>query len=382
MAWPETPYPEPQVIDYGFQDGAALRQIVDVVNRSPINLVWDHSDRVRDLAGCVESAAWEPAGDIPAGVNATLVVFPEYDAKAAAGLQFGLLRVGSISIDAELVPSHPELPITEFLGRQGTEVNGQIVRWLPVNIRNVAHFAFVSVGADEYAAPRRTGIAHSGRGSELVGLSARELLLYMARTLRIAPDLVRTLQNTAHATDAVSPDLSGRILAAVDAMMADAEAMPAVAVQLDEVLGILKAGKSVRSQGSAGQRALAVVRELRARLPVLMESAAQIDGYVQILRNEAISWYDRVHADPTKDQMLSSACLVRRPQIQDLRDIRELQRIVEEHKPLAEARFGPVKNLRSSIGEELPPDPALVQQQSRHEQFLREGFDRLFGKGK
>jgi len=158
-AWPTTGMPSPQLVDYGHDGGSVLRKAIDLVNISKPDLTWNHSVDARDVAGYVENATWEASVDIPPGINADLVVDPEYDSKAATGLRRGQLRNGSIGFTMDVQPSHPSMEFYDFVERQGEIVDGVQVRWLPTDLYEVRHMALVpaGTGADKFAGRRASG---------------------------------------------------------------------------------------------------------------------------------------------------------------------------------------------------------------------------------
>jgi hypothetical protein len=156
QAWPHSGFRKPQCVDYAYLGGEVLKQAISLINSNRIDLIWNHSDDAHDVAGYVHNATWEEPGDIPCGVNAELVVDPEYDRKAALGLKSGLLRSGSIGINMECIPSHPSMEMQRFIGSQGEVVDGDLVRWLPIKLTGVRHMAILpaGTGADPYAGRR------------------------------------------------------------------------------------------------------------------------------------------------------------------------------------------------------------------------------------
>ena len=146
QAWPSSAFPHPQLVDYSYENGNALRGAINAVNSTKPDLVWNHSYDAHDVAGYVENASWEDSTDIPVGVNADLVVDSQFDTKAAIGLAKGFIRNGSIGITMDCVPSHPKMPLEAFTQQQGEVVNNELVRWLPIEIFDVRHMALVAAG--------------------------------------------------------------------------------------------------------------------------------------------------------------------------------------------------------------------------------------------
>ena len=128
QAWPTTAYGQPQLVDYGHDGGVALSQAVELINQSNPDLTWNHSIDAKDVAGYITDATWEQSTDIEPGITGYVVVDPEFDAKAARGISRGIIRSGSIGISAEMVKSHPDMDLEEFLGMQGTDVDGDVDR--------------------------------------------------------------------------------------------------------------------------------------------------------------------------------------------------------------------------------------------------------------
>lgn len=170
QAWPCSDFPYPQLVDYSYNDAQALRGVADLVNTSKPDLTWNHSNNAHDVAGYIDNAQWEDSSDIPIGVNAQAIVDPEYDKKAALGLSKGFIRSGSIGVVMDCKPSHESMKFSDFVSMQGEEIDGVVVRWLPLAVHGVRHMAMLAAGtgADPNAGRRITKNMKEDRQVEAV----------------------------------------------------------------------------------------------------------------------------------------------------------------------------------------------------------------------
>ncbi len=146
-AWPRTAFSHPQLLDYSDNGGAVIRQAIGLINSIRPDVTWNHSDDSKDIAGHLSNARWEDSTDIAPGVNAQVVINPEFDPKAAIGLQSGAIRSGSIGVNMQVTRSHPDTKFNDFIQKQGEVVGGKKVRWIPEKITAVRHMAMLPYGA-------------------------------------------------------------------------------------------------------------------------------------------------------------------------------------------------------------------------------------------
>jgi hypothetical protein len=371
QAWPQMGWLGPQLVDYGYDDAAAIRKIPDLVNnrKRPLPLMWNHSWDMRDKAGRVENARWEDSTDIPPGVNGDLVVNPEFDRRAAVGIATGELDVTSSSVHCDLTPSHPEMEWEDFVRLQGREVDGEIVRWLPVDTWDVFHHAMVPAGADPDSGPREEGETEqtAGRAVEnsiTPGGGEGDV------TMKKAP--------------AILADLAGKL--GIEVSLAEGSPLPGDLEQrLGEKVELLTASLRKLNDRTAKLQALApkllkegetslTSAQVLERLPEAVDLAAHGRAFVEDLRNEALKCFDAAKVDPEKKELSAEAKAIR-DVIAGCADIAQLKAFRAEYRSRAEARFGPV-DLRSSKGEDLPAEKAEV---SAVERDVADGATRVFG---
>lgn len=343
--WPTTAYWQPQLVDYGHEDGRVIAQAIPLIQAHRPDLTWNHSRDMRDVAGHVENAAWEQSEDIPPGINADLVVDPQYDAKAAHGLTTGTIRAGSIGLAMEVVPSHPEMELNQFTELQGREVDGDTVRWLPVRVVGVEHMAMVpaGTGADPNAGRRLmentavqgcqniAGTGGTGGMNELITLMAT-----VCRGLGIDVVLAEGVP--------VPAELQGRVVAKLESLTGAQSRYNDMAQQLQ------KLEPSLIREGETSLTAA----EILARLPERLHMARHGEAFLAHQRKDALRWFDAARVDPNNPQTLSELDKRQRDRIAASADLQFLADIIVEGKERAESRFGPWGNRRSSAGDELP----------------------------
>lgn len=288
QAWPSGGW-YPQLVDYGHENGKAIRGIVGLINSNRPDLTWDHSWEVKYLAGFVEHAAWEDSKDIPPGVNAEIVVDPAFDAKAALGLDSGLIRSGSVGITGDFVKSHPDMDDYGFMIKQGKKVKGEVVRWLPKKITAVRHMAMIpsGSGADKNAGAREIpNLEHSiipgGRGMEKEIL---DLLNEALGLLKLDP----IIDNTQ-----VPEGLAEKIRERTAALNQASEVLTGQQEKLQFV-----AAKHLLNEGETGL----TTEEILERLPKRLEHAALGDAYIEDLRQQTLCKFDAAKANPEKPEM-------------------------------------------------------------------------------
>lgn len=341
-AWPSSDFWLPQLVDYGHNYGKVIRNVVRLVNERHPDLTWDHSNSTKDIAGHVEDAKWEKSQDIPPGVNATLVVDPEYDAKAAMGLEKKTLRNGSIGLLMELKKSHPNMDFGEFVEKQGQVVDGQKVRWLPHAISDVRHMAFVPAGAGaDPNAGRRLAAANQQSEKPAENVSKEntmndyvELLGQICEKLGIAVAL---------GEDSPMPaNLPDKLLAHLTEYEGLRDRLNRFVMELTEL-----GDKYVVQEGEDHLSA----HEVLHRLPNRLELAKHGEAIIKHWREETLRVYDIAKLNPDKAE-LTEAEKRMRSRIEASSDIEYLQDLFAEYSAAAEARHSDSK--RTSKGEDLP----------------------------
>ena len=345
-AWPTTDWFLPQMVDYGHEGGKVIRQAVALINKSLPDVTWDHSSSSRDVAGHVEKAHWENSSDIPPGVNGTLVVDPEYDSKAAKGLQNKTIRNGSIGLRMQVKQSHEDMDKWDFLEKQGQIVNGEEVRWLPVKVTAVQHMAFVpaGLGADPNAgrrekqnnATRHNSYQHNahegGRGMEK----------YMAIIAALCQAL--GLEHSFSAGSELPPDLQDRMTNQVGILAKAQQAYNQIVAQLQDL------SKSLLGEGETS----VTTAQTLERLPGVIAMAKHGTAFLEHRRKEALNWFDKAKVEPNVD--MSDATKRLRKRLEETADLDFIEDSLEDYKTQAEKRYG--TSNRSST------DPPLQGEQS------------------
>jgi hypothetical protein len=349
-AWPHSGFEDPQLVDYAYQDGAVLKNTVDHINKNKPDLLWNHSDDAHDVAGYVENARWEDSTDIPAGVNADLVVDPAYDHKAALGLQKGFIRNGSIGVQMDCRPSHPKMQFSQFVKNQGKAVDGDIVRWVPVRITEVRHMALV---------PSGTG-ADPNAGRRFVNSSNRKIDEMISQTVtevknennnpggEIMETWIAMLTNVANslgievalAEGSPLPDgLEERINKKLEQFKALNEKYNKLCVSVEKLAELACNGVAPAS-----------FDETLGILENKIAMAAHGEKLLEHYRKDATKWFDSAKAALDKKELSDSEKRMRN-RILKSADLDYLEDVVAEYKAITEANLS---SKRVSEGVELP----------------------------
>jgi hypothetical protein len=361
--WPSSSFPYPQCVDFGHDNAAVIaRDIAPLVGAFKPDITWNHSIDSRDIAGKVENPFFEAAkGKLEAGINGTLVVNPKYDPKAALGLTEGILRAGSIGIDGEYVPSHPDMLHQEFVKNQGKRINGDMVRWLPLKITAVRHMAFVpwGMGADSNAGPRVALNNISGKepvSNESGGTMGNELKLFSAVCKELGIEFA--LSDGAPIPEKLEELLLGKVEELKKAQVA-------YSGLYDRVLRACELSGSCKYSGKS-------VDEILEVLPTDLANAANGLAFVEFQKKEALKAFDAAKVDPAKEELSENDKKIRL-RIANSQDIAYIQEALEEYKSLALNRFG---SMKSSADEEIPKVDIPVAEVSRD---IVDSVSRMFG---
>ncbi len=339
--WPSMDFFLPQMLDYGHEGGKVLKQAVAMINKTHPDLMWNHSMDVKDVAGHIENASWENSSDIPPGINADVVVDPEFDSKAAKGLLNGHIRNGSIGIQCSCIPSHKDMPEADFYQRQGQSVDGEIVRWLPKKMKAVRHMAMVAAGtgADPDAGKRVMGTDNKGLQTHTAEVKSMDKMIELLKSVldKLAIDAI------INADADFSETLSDRVIAKLG-LLADADR------KYNELAEKLQAiGASMKAEGEEDLSALATVE----RLPEILEMAEQGKRLVEFKVKEALDWFDKAHFSAEKKDP-TAAEVRQRARIEKLTDLDHIEDLTVEYKAMAEKKFAPPR--KSSQTPPLPAD--------------------------
>jgi len=379
-AWPSMGWLGPQLVAYGHNDGAALKQLPDLINGRPrpVPLMWNHSYDMKDKAGRVENAEWEDSDDIPVGVNGELVVDRRYDPKAALGLETGEIDATSISVVFDMEASHPDMDFDRFIQHQGREVDGRLVQWLPLNAKEVLHHAMVWSGADPNSGPRPFV---SRNTAEAVTNTLAEGGVTMTNTaLEILASLSESLGVEVTLSEGAPPpdDLQQRLATKVDWLKAEnarlseelKTALPVVnqrAAELEALAPFVRLGEETLSSD-----------EIMGRLPGRLALAQQGERYVADLRNGALALFDAAKVQPDREQSMEERAI--RSLIEQCSDIDQLKAWSMEYGKQAQARYGATEAMRSSRGEDVPDDTVKQTERFGRDRDIAESVRRMFGR--
>lgn len=358
-AWPNSSFVMPQLVDYGHDGGETLKKIVDLVNGSRPDLIWNHSDDAHDVCGYVTNASWEDSADIPVGVNAQLYVNPDFDKKAAVGLQDGILRNGSIGVVMDCQPSHPNMKFSKFLESQGQTINGNEVRWLPVDVKAVRHMAIVQSGAGADPNAGRRNIMTDNIKNEPVENTTEEIIentnteetkeiSYMEEHVTLLSNLVNALGVEAVITEneAIPEDLQERLVTKISEYSEYKDRLNTLGSMLDEAKKIVGAESND-----------VFISTLNAKV-ALSEHGEKLLGH---FRKEAVKWFDSAKVAMGRTDLSDSEKRMR-SRIEVSEDLDYLEDMVTEYREIAESTLS-VK--RVSEGSDLPKDKPTVSQKDK-----------------
>lgn len=365
-AWPGTGYYEPQLVDYSSTPDEVMREMVELIEVKP-DLRWDHSYSVRDIAGWIEDAEWEDEGEIEAGVNAWVVADPEYDQKAAVGLRKGIIRSGSVGINAQMVRSHPDMPFQQFLSSQGQIVDNQEVRWIPVRITKVEHMALVPyrLGADPNAGARE-------ERRPTANIKTANNITVKEKTIKQGGSIMTNNKWEQQFSDVCN--LLG-VDFAVDDETSVAQLAQTVAGKISNLKdsykqlvsiqqGLYECERYLLEDSETGLKSDEIVK----RLPGKLKYAENGKKFLDFQRSEALKWFDMAVVKPDSDMTENDKKI--RSRISNALDIDFIEEQLNLYREVANGRFGPD---RSSVVEEIPTPMQPVAQTKTND------VDRIFG---
>ena len=374
-AWPHSGFYEPQLVDYTENGGEALKSGVSLINRHKPDLIWDHSDSSKDIAGNVQNAEWEGPSDIVAGLNADVCVNENYDPKAAIGLRDGIIRSGSIGIKAEFIRSHPDMKLEQFVTRQGKTIDGKEVRWIAKRITSVGHMAILPAGegADPNAGPRTSPVnnqktvvtqkvdpAGSTITTKTGGRKMTDTLKYfgeVANLLKVDFSLDETTVEPGQLRE-VTDNLSKRITGLLDSskILCSYQAK----IKEFEPFVIFESEQQLNDS------------EILARIPAKLEYG---ESFLASQRKEATDWFDKAKVDPAAEMSANDKAI--RSRIAHSHDMKFVQEQLTLYKEIADGRFGPLRSAESAPVENEPEKPQPIA----HNEVL-EDFKAMFEGGR
>jgi hypothetical protein len=349
QAWPSSGFWLPQLVDYGVDGGRVLKEAVSAVNNGRPDLLWNHSSDAHDVAGYVENATWEDSTDIVPGVNGDLVVDPAFDAKAAMGLEKGLIRSGSIGVTMDCRPSHPDMEFEDFVEHQGEDIDGEKVRWIPTRLHDVRHMALIpsGTGADPNAGRRdhqnntnnpkevKTEIPQGGNGN-------------MKEMVALLSDLSQKLGvEVALSEDASLPEgLKERLNKKVIKLMAVSEKYNVLCSKVEDL------GEGV-SDGVTPLSHDELFDAIKARLELAKHGEKLLTHY----RADALKWFDAAKAALGTAEQTDADKRIR-GRLAKADDLDLLEDAAIEYRTIAEAEFSAK---RTSEGNEIPTGSAAPE---------------------
>lgn len=111
----------------------------------------NHSADVNQWLGVVCKSWWDKSdGEVPPGINCTLKINKQWNAKIVDGIKTGAIHSVSVTIFQKYKKSHPDLG-DDFWWHLGEKINGQIVRLIVTEIISYGEISLVWQGADCFA---------------------------------------------------------------------------------------------------------------------------------------------------------------------------------------------------------------------------------------
>lgn len=326
-AWPSNNKGKELCVDYGAFDAQMLKDAVSFINEQKPDFIWVHGTDSRDIAGHIENAWFEESEDIPPGINADIVVHRKYDPKAALGLEEGIIRNGSIGINAFCVPSHPKMSPAQFLKNQGKVVNGEEVRWLPKDFISVSHMAIVPAlhGADPHAGIR---LLNSLVEEEKMDEQTKEvtLLRNLSQSLGFKID-----ESSDELPVGIEEKIESKIVE-LQNKVSDYEKIVEKNRQYESEIAKLEG--YVKAENEA-----LTCSQIISRLPQRLALANAGEALLNHQRDEALRFFDMSKFSPDKQELNAHESRIRR-RIESSNDLEFLNDMIEEYRVIAENKMG------------------------------------------
>ncbi|MCG8643333.1 MAG: hypothetical protein MI862_26640 [Desulfobacterales bacterium] len=131
---------------FDFSEEGVLKNAVPLFDG--VTIFANHRHDVTQWKGFTQGAVWDGKNQ-PNGVNAWFVLDRFVDPNLVRGVETGALKSASATVWFEFKKSHPDLKW--FYDHLGTEVDGQIVRFIVTRIDNVGEMSIVWEGEDRHA---------------------------------------------------------------------------------------------------------------------------------------------------------------------------------------------------------------------------------------
>jgi|GEM_PF-2057669 len=131
---------------FDFSQGEVLKNAVALF--ADKTLYTNHTPDVNNWKGFVKAPWWDE-DNTPPGINGLMVIDRTIDSRLARGVEIGALRSASVTVWFEFKRSHPDL--RNFYDYLGTEVDGEVVRFIVTKITNCGEVSIVWEGEDPFA---------------------------------------------------------------------------------------------------------------------------------------------------------------------------------------------------------------------------------------
>lgn len=367
QGWPSMGW-WPTLVDYGHDGGKALKQMIPLINGKKPDLMRNHTDDVNAIIGHIENARWENSIDIPSGVNADLVIDPNWKKQDAYALQTNKYRSGSVGISGKFKKSHPDMEDYEFMQKQGKKVNGEIVRFLPVSITDVRHMAIVAThhGADPNSAPRDESSAASNSANNSQpstgGSSMLEKLLVLFNSILPLLKLDKLIDNAE-----IPEGLAQKVMDRLNVLNKALERVTWLEGQLQNIGALFKADSEAGLTSD----------EVLNRLPEIVARAKNGDKFMEHRRKEAIKWYDSAVVDPSKKEMTDNQKKMR-ARIENSTDLEFIEEQLAFYEDIARGRF---QLNRSSQPEDIDKPGASHANTSLLASEISDSCDKMYKRG-
>lgn len=138
-----------------FTDEKMLKASAKMLDRKPI--FTNHDTQVENWAGIVSNPVWAAASksgstNVPAGINATLLIDTKTRPEIARGVLLGSINSNSVTVEFEWAPSHQYAKEYEFIDKLGSVGDdGEMVRRVATKITGYHETSLVWLGADPFA---------------------------------------------------------------------------------------------------------------------------------------------------------------------------------------------------------------------------------------
>ncbi len=278
-------------INFGYEDGKALKEAVDKFNDIPV--LKDHIFSVDNWIGRTQGSFWDSTTPgAPPGVTLMLKVDTKADPKVARGLLSGMLDSVSVTVQFDYVKSHPNMSDSDFYYKLGEVVDGKTVQALVTSITRLYELSVVWQGADVYAKQvqedgiHTPGLSHrthqSPNSKEEINMKNLAKRLGLAEGTHTEEQLLAALDGaiTAAKTEAVTP-----LQAEVTQLKQDVAAKDTALTEANASLTQLKAELAPLKESNEA---------LQQEVATLKPKAELGDAYLTEQRTEAARLYSIV----------------------------------------------------------------------------------------